>query len=474
MKKILTLLITSLIVFSACSKKITVKAEDAFNDYEVSEVITIFTDDEIDLNTFLKDKESYDYTYNFSLSDEENDLELLEVPEEPISLDGYKEGEYILTLYATSKEDETAYATMFKNYKLTTIDEELNLSNLDKDADLSALLEKYGLKYEGDIDTSKAGVYSVKITKGDKNIGYKSVVVAKDELEDGSIVENETKNEVNNIKEDTSKSTSTSSGTLDKSDNRIALAYSWEGMSGNCESIAFNYLQCIGYLQDYSYESYLGNRYSGGFNKLSEAIPFVTLIEYDNGAHVAVYLGEGMALHGNYSGKAKVASMYLSDMAITSYYDMATTKKSSLVEEGSGSSSSSSSSSNSTSSNNTYTYDEYSTTPNENIGLGAYLYTEDQGNGSYRDYYEYGYADRYIPSEDNSEYKKIIEERGRKVQELAKEDHDPDRCYLIADEYNKAYANAVANGTFETDETLMEIEGAIYWCDYNGYEIKMD
>lgn len=444
MKRLLTLLITFLIILTGCSKKVTIKAEDAFNDYEESEVTTIFTDDEIDLSIFLKDTEKYDYTYNFSLSENEDDLDLLEVPTEPISLDGYKEGDYILTLYATLKTDETAYVTMFKNYRLTTITEELNLTNLDKDTDLDALLEKYGLKYEGTVDTSKAGVYSVKITKGDKNIGYKSIVIAKDELEDGNIVENETKNEVNNITEDTetaSKDTSaetSASNTLDKNDSRIALAYSWEGISGTCENIAFNYLQAIGYLQDYTYESYLGYRYSNGFNKLSSPSAFMTLIEYDNGAHVAVYLGNGMALHGNYSGKAKVASMYLSNMTITAYYDMATTKKSSLVEEGSGTSTN-------TSTNTTTNTD---TTVNTNTSTDTTDYSDPDGP----------YHDKVMEKYEN------IQQRAREDLDI-----DPDRCYLILDELYPAY-----DQYDEFDERLIELETIVAWCSYHGYEMKQD
>ena len=171
MKKLLTLLITILILLTGCSKK-TIKTEEAFNNYEEEGVITAFTDDEIDLSIYLKDTETYHYDYNFSLSDSEDEIELVEVPTEPISLNDFEEGEYTLTLRATLKDDVKTYVDLFKVYNITTIDNELNLTNLEKDTDLDALLEKYGLKYEGTVDTSKAGVYSVKITKGDKAIGY--------------------------------------------------------------------------------------------------------------------------------------------------------------------------------------------------------------------------------------------------------------------------------------------------------------
>ena len=470
MKKLLTLLITILILLTGCSKK-TIKTEEAFNNYEEEGVITTFTDDEIDLSIYLKDTETYHYDYNFSLSDSEDEIELVEIPTEPISLNDFEEGEYTLTLRATLKDDVKTYVDLFKVYNITTIDNELNLTNLEKDTDLDALLEKYGLKYEGTVDTSKAGVYSVKITKGDKAIGYKSVVVAKDELEDGTVVENETKNEVNTMTEDTSKSETSKSNTLDTSDSRIALAYSWEGMSGTCESIAFNYLQAIGYLQNYSYESYLGNRYSNGFNKLSSPSAFMTLIEYDNGAHVAVYLGNDMALHGNYAGKAKVASMYLSDMTITAYYDMAITEKSSLVEEGGSNTNSGTSSGTGAGVNNSTTtvpesayYDENATKYID--GLGNYQYSVNE-SGLVYDYYEYGYTSRYDenldPNKDDSD------NRMDRIEEMSKQDHDSDRCYLIMEEWEQAYRNS---SDIRNDPVLEEIEATVYWCEEKGYDIK--
>ena len=95
---------------------------------------------------------------------------------------------------------------------------------------------KYKLKVDGmacsmcEVDTSKAGVYSVKISKGDKTIGYKSIVVAKDELKDGGIIEAETKKEnTTTIKEDKdtakkdNQAGTSESNKLDKNDSRIAL-----------------------------------------------------------------------------------------------------------------------------------------------------------------------------------------------------------------------------------------------------------
>lgn len=471
MKKLLTLLITILILLTGCSKK-TIKAEEAFSNYEEEGVITVFTDDEIDLSIYLKDTETYHYDYNFSLSDSEDEIELIEVTTEPISLSNFEEGEYTLTLRATLKDDVKTYVDLFKVYNITTIDNELNLTNLEKDTDLDALLEKYGLKYEGTVDTSKAGVYSVKITKGDKAIGYKSVVVAKDELEDGTVVENETKNEVNKMTEDTSKAETSKSNTLDTSDSRIALAYSWEGMSGTCESIAFNYLQAIGYLQNYSYESYLGNRYSNGFNKLSSPSAFMTLIEYDNGAHVAVYLGNDMALHGNYAGKAKVASMYLSDMTITAYYDMAITEKSSLVEEGGSNTNSGTGSGTGAGVNNSTTaipegayYDDRA--PKYIEGIGNYQYTTGSGY-LLTDYYDGGYTTR--TDKDSEEYKESqseYEQYREDVEEMSKQEeyHQADRCKGI---YYEWRAETRIEGHTEKEK---EIEAIWDWCDAEGYEI---
>ena len=347
---------------------------------------------------------------------------------------------------------------MFKTFKISTIENELNLTNLEKNADLDALLKKYGLKYEGDVDTSKAGVYSVKVTKGDKTIGYKSVVVAKDELKDGGIVEAETKKEnTTTIKEDKetakkdNQAGTSESNKLDKNDSRIALAYSWEGMSGTCENIAYNYLRAIGYLQNNSYEVYLANRYAGNFQKISSPSAFVTLIEYDNGAHVAVYLGEGMALHGNYSGKAKVASMYLSGMNITAYYDMANVGGSSLVEQGG--------------SEKNNTNNNQQLVPNEN-GLGKFLYSEQIGNsGTVRDYYENGYQDRYDESLVSEEAKKEEQNRDDQIHEMSKQDHDKNRCYLILNEWEEAMASG-------DRDRLAEVEATVIWCEQNGHEIK--
>lgn len=458
MRKTLTLLITFLIILSGCSKKATIKVEDAFNDTKNTGVISAFTDDEIDLSAYLKDTEKYDYSYNFSPSEKEDELDFVEVSSEPISLENFKEGEYTLTLRATLKEDKETHVDLFKIYKISTIENELNLTDLKKDTDLDALLEKYGLKYEGDVDTSKAGVYSVKVTKGDKTIGYKSVVVAKDELKDGGIVEAETKKEnTTTIKEDKetakkdNQAGTSESNKLDKNDSRIALAYSWEGMSGTCENIAYNYLRAIGYLQNNSYEVYLANRYAGNFQKISSPSAFVTLIEYDNGAHVAVYLGEGMALHGNYSGKAKVASMYLSGMNITAYYDMANVGGSSLVEQGG--------------SEKNNTNNNQQLVPNEN-GLGKFLYSEQIGNsGTVRDYYENGYQDRYDESLVSEEAKKEEQNRDDQIHEMSKQDHDKNRCYLILNEWEEAMASG-------DRDRLAEVEATVIWCEQNGHEIK--
>ena len=457
MKKILTLLITFLIILSGCSKKATIKVEDAFNDYKDTSTISAFTDDEIDLSTYLKDKEKYDYSYNFSPSEKEDEIDLVEIPSKPISLENLEEGEYTLTLRATLKEDKEVHVDLFKVYKISTIENELNLTDLKKDTDLDALLEKYGLKYEGDVDTSKAGVYSVKVSKGDKTIGYKSIVVAKDELKDGGIVETETKKDTPTLKEDTetakkdNQAGTSEANTLDKNDSRIALAYSWEGMSGTCENIAYNYLRAIGYLQNNSYEVYLANRYAGNFQKISSPSAFVTLIEYDNGSHVAVYLGNGMALHGNYSGKAKVASMYLSGMNITAYYDMANVGGSSLVEQGG--------------SEKNNTNNNQQLVPDEN-GLGKFLYSERIGDTAMvRDYYENGSVDRYDESLVSSEDKNQEQKRDDKIYEMSQQEHDKNRCYLILDEWNEAMNSG-------DRDRLAEVEATVIWCEQNGYEIK--
>ena len=217
------------------------------------------------------------------------------------------------------------------------------LSNLGKDEDINALLEKYGATLSSDIDTSKPGVYSVEVKRNDDTVEYAAAVVAKDEIDNNAVTEN--KPSVS-VKEDTSK-VSSSSSSLDKSDERIALAYDYEGRGGLCGQIAYNYLKDLGYLNNFTYEDFLMYQVLDRFEHISDPVPFKTLIEYDNGNHVAVYLGNNMALHGNYTGdyasgngKAKVASMYISGMSITSYKNMDVTNDASqeeLVKEAIGS-----------------------------------------------------------------------------------------------------------------------------------------
>ena len=222
-------------------------------------------------------------------------------------------------------------------------------------------------------------------------------------------------------------------------------------MSGTCENIAYNYLRAIGYLQNNSYEVYLANRYAGNFQKISSPSAFMTLIEYDNGSHVAVYLGNGMALHGNYSGKAKVASMYLSGMNITAYYDMANVGGSSLVEQGG--------------SEKNNTNNNQQLVPNED-GLGKFLYSEQIGNsGTVRDYYENGYKDRYDENLVSEETKKEEQKRDDKIYDMSQQEHDKNRCYLILNEWEEAMNSG-------DRDRLAEVEATVIWCEQNGYEIK--
>lgn len=347
MKKISIILFALMLLLTGCKKApVGLNVTDVFTD-ETTGSVEVIEGNDLDLTQFLKDKETYTYSYNLMKVEEagEKNVELEFVSLEKSTITFDEAGEYMLTLHGEDKKGN--FANLYKTVKVTTIDDALGdtLANVEKNADLDELLNKYGLKYEGTVDTQKAGVYSIKVSGSgtNSNIVYKTVVVAKDELEDGKIVVEDEKGSNTSVAEDTEKaqgSTNTdstggstsgtsSSNKLDKNDPRIALAYSWEGIGGKCGQVAFNYAQAVGYLKDFTYEDFLLYQITDKFDKLDSPIPFSTLIEYDDGAHVAIYLGDGMALHGNYTGdyangngKAKVASMYISGMEITSYKNL--------------------------------------------------------------------------------------------------------------------------------------------------------
>ena len=344
MKKILIILFTLLLILTGCKKEpVELEVGEVFNNNDTSGSIEIIEGNKLDLTQYLMTDKGYVYSYNLTsveiAQDENNKLEYTPLDSNELT---FKEaGEFILSLHGEDKDGN--YANFYKTIKVITIEDALgdSLDNIEKNTDLESLLNEYGLKYEGTVDTSKAGIYSIKITDSndESTAVYKTIVVAKEELEDDKAIIEDQKSSNTLVSEDetmanNNTSVTSSSNNLDTSDPRIALAYSWEGIGGNCGQVAFNYAQAIGYLKDFTFEDFLLYQVTDKFEHLDSPVPFSTLIEYDNGAHVAIYLGDGMALHGNYTGdyangngKAKVASMYITGMNITSYKNMDVTTK---------------------------------------------------------------------------------------------------------------------------------------------------
>ena len=300
--------------------------DDVFSNYDSKKPVLMFTGDSIKLSDYIKESE-LSYSYVLKGSDDtlisSDDAKITDT----ITLDN--KGTYVLFISVNDRDD----LSMTSYFQVDSLEDVL--SDLNKDEDINALLEKYGATSSSDIDTSKPGVYSVEVKRKDDTVEYAAAVVAKDEIDNNVITEN--KPSVS-VKEDTSKASSPSSS-LDKSDERIALAYDYEGRGGLCGQIAYNYLKDLGYLNNFTYEDFLMYQVLDKFEHISDPVPFKTLIEYDNGNHVAVYLGNNMALHGNYTGdyangngKAKVASMYISGMSITSYKNMDVTNNATQEE----------------------------------------------------------------------------------------------------------------------------------------------
>lgn len=326
MKKILTIFIVLLLlIITGCSKStvddndiIVTKRydmDDAFSNYDTKEPVMMLTGEIIYLSDYIKDTE-LTYSYIFNGSDgtllSSDDAKITDT----ITVDN--KGTYTLSISVNDRDD----LSMTAYFQVDSLEDVL--FDLDKDEDINALLEKFGASLNSDIDTSKPGVYSVEVKRNDETVEYATAVVAKDEIDSNVVTESKP---AVSVKEDASKVSSSSS--LDKSDERIALAYDYEGRGGLCGQIAYNYLKDLGYLNNFTYEDFLMYQVLDRFEHISDPVLFKTLIEYDNGNHVAVYLGNNMALHGNYTGdyangngKAKVASMYISGMSITSYKNM--------------------------------------------------------------------------------------------------------------------------------------------------------
>lgn len=288
---------------------------DVFIQYNPEETVLALEGDNIKLSDYVKNE---DLIYTCILENDEgieiSSLEASMNNEIPL----LSKGKYVLNISAKDVNDLNTTI----NIQVDSLEDVL--ADLDKDEDINVLLEKYGASLSSDIDTSKPGIYSVEVKRNDDTVEYVAAVVAKDEIGNDAVIESKPSVPV---KEDTSKPFSSSS--LDKSDERIALAYEYEGRGGLCGQIAYNYLKDLGYLNNFTFEDFLMYQVLDKFEHVSDPVPFKTLIEYDNGNHVAVYLGNNMALHGNYTGdyangngKAKVASMYISGMNITSYKNM--------------------------------------------------------------------------------------------------------------------------------------------------------
>lgn len=299
--------------------------DDVFVQYDSEEPVCMLENDSIKLSDYAK-KEELTYTYTLNNPDGIQISSLEATTDDTISLPG--RGNYVLKISANNTEDLSI------DVKIQVDSLEDILSNLVKDEDVNSVLEKYGASLNSDADISQPGVYSIEVKKSDGTIEYSTAVVAKDEIKSDVITEQKP---TSPVKEDVSKASSSSS--LDKSDERIALAYDYEGRGGLCGQIAYNYLKDLGYLNNFTYEDFLVYQVLDKFEHISDPVPFKTLIEYDDGNHVAVYLGNNMALHGNYTGdyasgngKAKVASMYISGMSITSYKNIDVTNNATQEE----------------------------------------------------------------------------------------------------------------------------------------------
>lgn len=93
--------------------------------------------------------------------------------------------------------------------------------------------------------------------------------------------------------------------------NAWAVARSLVGRGGDCWSI------CKLFVQMFSGKN-INSRYV-----TADPIPG-DLIFYSNGGlgtnHWAIYLGDGLALHGNYNGSARIAAIYLTGASTPIYY----------------------------------------------------------------------------------------------------------------------------------------------------------
>ena len=215
-----------------------------------------------------------------------------------------------------SMKDKTFYIEAKDNLKL---DDLIDLD--DKDSKVEV---------QGDYDLSKAGTYKVKVVvtdkDGNKTEEEKTIVVdnkiniesLKKEEEANKPVEPETsKNQPTQTPKPQTDGNTTSkpkptptpapeAPKLDTSDWRIALAYSYEGREGTCDTIAYQFYNEI--FPEMANSTVSFTEVSASEARIGDNVAYTSTT--GGVGHQAVYLGNGMALHGNYNGKAKVASVY--------------------------------------------------------------------------------------------------------------------------------------------------------------------
>ena len=162
MKKIVTIF-TVLLLFAVAGCKGTDESndvivtkryelDDVFSNYDSKEPVLMLLGESIKLSDYIKETE-LSYSYVLKGSDDtllsSDDAKITDT----ITLDN--KGNYVLSISVNDRDD----LSMTSYLKVDSLEDVL--SNLDKDADINALLEKYGASLSSDIDTSKPGVYSV-------------------------------------------------------------------------------------------------------------------------------------------------------------------------------------------------------------------------------------------------------------------------------------------------------------------------
>lgn len=103
------------------------------------------------------------------------------------------------------------------------------------------------------------------------------------------------------------------------------LAKKYVDKEGDCYAIVNAYLRDL-----YNDESFKFHRYQYEIVEKENATPG-DVIFYQNGGldttHWAVYLGDNLALQGNYLGQAKIASIYLNNATSPIFYHLVSRNK---------------------------------------------------------------------------------------------------------------------------------------------------